>query len=149
LHTTSASGSCPATSVLARGTPNFTLKIKAKQQKLNNKQLIYHMPIRPTCYDQKLSDYFCKINFQSVFKTYFDMRFGVCITGASGVCWPCSDTQPSTILRMDDICHAPMPSNISAVSPGISITIHQAIAQLFNDHTELLGTPKALHSNDK
>jgi len=88
-----------------------------------------------------------------LFKTYFDMRFGVCMTCASGVWWPCSDTQPSTILRMDDICHAPMLSNISAASPGISITIHQAISQLFHNNTDqplgLQSTPKASHSNDK
>ena len=46
------------------------------------------------------------------------MRFGVCMTCISGVCWPCSDTQPSTMLRIDDISHI-----ISATSPGTASSI--------------------------
>jgi len=68
---------------------------------------------------------------RSGLKTYFDTRFGVCMTCVSGVCWPCSDTQPSTILRMDDICHAPMSRNISAMLHGRSILVHQTISLLF------------------
>jgi len=61
-------------------------------------------------------------------KTYLDTRFGVCMTFASGVCCPCSDTQPSTILRMDDICYVPMPGSISAQLSGRSILVHQAVS---------------------
>ena len=71
------------------------------------------------------------------------------MTGASGVCWPCSDTQPSTILRMDDICHAPMPGNISAMSPTRSIVVHRVISQLVHSHinqyTSIL--PRTINQN--
>jgi len=65
---------------------------------------------------------------RTIIETYFDMRFGACMTWVSGVCWPCSDTQPSTMLRMDDIYHVPMLRSISATSSGKSILVHQVVS---------------------